>query len=80
MFLYVPEGEKTIRHVYKSKHNLTRENQVMLLMFTDGEKWYYLTVRSLSTLLKIIISNQDGDFYCLNYFYFYRTKKALKST
>ena len=24
--LYVPEGEKTIRHAYKSKYNLTREN------------------------------------------------------
>ena len=29
--LYVPKGEKTIRHAYKSKYNLTRENQVILL-------------------------------------------------
>ena len=36
--LYVPEGEKTIRHAYKSKYNLTRENQVILLMITNGEK------------------------------------------
>ena len=36
--LYVPEGEKTIRHAYKSKHNLTRENQVILLIITDSEK------------------------------------------
>ena len=36
--LYVPEGEKTIRDAYKSKHNLIRENQVILLMITDGEK------------------------------------------
>ena len=36
--LYVPEGEKTIRHAYKSKYNLTRENQVILLMISDGEK------------------------------------------
>ena len=42
--LYVPEGEKTIRHGYKSKYNLTRENQVILLMIDDGEKWHYLTV------------------------------------
>ena len=59
--LYVPEGEKTIRHAYKSKHNLTRENQVILLMITDGEEWHYLTVRSLSAFLKGIISNHDGD-------------------
>ena len=44
--LYVPEGEKTIRHAFKSKYNLTRENQVILLMITNGEKWHYLSVRS----------------------------------
>ena len=36
--LYVPEGEKTIRHAYKSKYNLTRENQVILLMISNDEK------------------------------------------
>ena len=36
--LYVLEGEKTIRHAYKSKYNLKRENQVILLMITNGEK------------------------------------------
>ena len=37
--------------IYKSKYNLTRENQVTLLMITDGEKWHYLAVTSLSALL-----------------------------
>ena len=27
-----------IRHAYKSKYNLTHENQVILSMITDGEK------------------------------------------
>ena len=36
--LYLPHNTKKIRHVYKSKHNLKRENQVILLMITDGEK------------------------------------------
>ena len=36
--LYVLEGEKTIKHAYKSKYNLKRENQVILLMITNGEK------------------------------------------
>ena len=76
--LYVPEGEKTIRHAYKSKYNLKRENQVILLMITDGKKWHYLTVRSLSALLKGITSNHDGDSYCLNCFHSYRTKEALE--
>ena len=33
--LYVPYNTEKIRHTYKSKFNLTRENQVILLMITD---------------------------------------------
>ena len=58
-----------IRHAYKSKYNLERENQVTLLMITDGEKWHYLAVKSLSTLFRGITSNNNGDFYCLNCFH-----------
>ena len=76
--LYVPEGEKTIRHAYKSKSNLTRENQVILIMISDGEKWHYLTVRSLSALVKGITSKHKGDSHCLNCFHWYRTKEALE--
>ena len=76
--LYVPEGEKTIRHAYKSKYNLAHENQVILLMISDGEKWHYLTVRSLSALLKGIISKHKGGSYCLNCFHSYRTKELLE--
>ena len=35
--LYAPEGEMTVRHAYKSKYNLKRENQVILLMINEGE-------------------------------------------
>ena len=77
--LYVPEGEKTIRHAYKSKYNLKRENQVILLMISDGKEWHYLTVRSLSASLKGITSNHKGDSYCLNCFHSYRTKEALET-
>ena len=72
--MYVPENEKTIRHAYKSKYNLTREDQIILLMISDNEKWHYLTVRSLSALLKEITSKHKGDSYCLNCFHSYRTK------
>ena len=71
--LYVPHGTEEIRHAYKLKHNLKRENQVILLMTTDGEKWHYLAVKKLSTLLKGITSN-----YCLNCFNSYSTKEKLK--
>ena len=37
--LYVPYNTEEMRHAYKSKYNLNRENQVLLLMITDGEKW-----------------------------------------
>ena len=76
--LFVPEGEKTVRHAYKSKYNLAHENQVILLMITDDKKWHYLTVRSLSALLKGITSKHDSDSYCLNCFRSYRTKEALE--
>ena len=64
--LYVPYNtEKKIRLAYKSKYNHKRNNQVFLLMITDyGKKWHYLAVKSISTLLRGITSNHNGDFYC----------------
>ena len=75
---YVPHNTEKIRHVYKSKYNLTRENQVILLMITDGEKWHYLAVKRLSALFREITGNNHGDFYCLNCFHSYTTKNKLK--
>ena len=76
--LYVPHNTENIRHAYKSKYNLTRENQVILLMITDGEKWHYLAVKSLSALFTEITGNNHGDFYCLNCFQSYTTTNKLK--
>ena len=67
--LFVPHNTKKIRLSYKSKHNFNCENQVILLMITDGKKWHYLTVKRLYALLKGISSNHDGDFYYLNCFH-----------
>ena len=79
--LFVPHNKKEIRHAYISKYNHKRKNQVILLMITDdGERWHYLAVRSLSALLRrISISNNNGDFYCLNCFHSHRTLNKLKS-
>ena len=71
-------GEKTIRHAYKSKYNLKRKNQVILLMISHGEKWHYLTLRSLKALINGVTSNHNGDSYCLICFHSYETQKALK--
>ena len=54
-----------------SKYNHKHNNQVILLMITDGKcsdgvkKYHYLAVKKFSALLRIT-SNHNGDFYCLN--------------
>ena len=68
--LLVPYNTEKIRLACKSKHNLKRKNQVILLMITDGKKWHYLAIKSVPVLLREITSNQNGDSY--------RTKKKLK--
>ena len=72
--LFVPHITKTIRLTYKSKYNRKRENQVVLVMITNGKKWHYLAlksvctpygynrpVRSLSRLFRGITSNHIRD-------------------
>ena len=76
--LFVPHNKREIRHAYISKYNHKRKNQVILLMITAGKKWRYLAVRSLSALLRGIISSNNEDFYCLNCFHSYRTLNKLK--
>ena len=89
--MFAPHNEKTINLAYKSKYNRKRENQVVLLMITNGEEWHYIAlkserpddgfnrpIRSLSRLFRGITSNHDGDFYCLNCLHSFRTDNALK--
>ena len=76
--LYVPFNTKKIEIAYKSKYNIKiRDNQIILLMISNGEDWHYLAVKSLSRLLRSITSNHDGDYYCLNCFHSYRTENKL---
>ena len=75
--LYVPHGTKKIEIAYKSKHNLTIEKKVILLMISNGENWHYLIVKNLSRFLRGITSNHDEYFHCLNCFHSYRTKNKL---
>ena len=75
----MPYNTKEIKQAYISKYNNKHDNQVTLLMITDGEtNWHYLAVKCISGLLREITSNNNGDFYCLNCFYSYRTKRTLK--
>ena len=77
--LYVPHNTKKIEIAYKSKHNLTREKQIILLMISNCENWHYVVVKSLSGLLTGITFNHKEDFYCLNCFHSYRTKNKLEA-
>ena len=45
--LFLPYKTEKIRLAYKSKYNFKRGNQVILLMITDGKKWYFLDAKRL---------------------------------
>ena len=77
---FVPDNTKQIRAARISTYYDERDNQVNLLMITDNDKdWHYLTVKSISKLLRRITSNHDGDFYCLNCFHPHTTKNKLEN-
>ena len=42
------------------------------------KNWHYLAVKSIPGLIRGITSNHVGDFYCLNCFQSYTTKKRLE--
>ena len=54
------------KHAYVSKHSLTLQNQIILLIITDGKKWHYLAIKKLSALFRGITSNHNGDFCSVN--------------
>ena len=73
--LLVPHNEKKINLAYKSKYNRKRENQVVLLKITSGEKWHYIALKSeptddgfnrpiisMSRLFRGTTSSHCGDF------------------
>ena len=53
---FFPYNAENIRLAYKSKHNFKCENQIIILMITDGRKWHYLAVKALSALFREITS------------------------
>ena len=73
----MPHNTKQIKHAYKSKYK-NKRNKIILLMITDGEKWHYFAVKSLSALFKGITSNHHGYFYCLNCYHSFSTEDRIK--
>ena len=44
--LFASQNSEEITLVYKSEHNFKQENNVLLLMINDNEKYYYFTAKS----------------------------------
>ena len=62
-----------------SNYNNERNNEVHLLMITNGDcNWHYLAVKSISGLLRRISSNYKGDFHCLSCLHSRTTKEKLR--
>ena len=67
--LFVPYNTEQIKQAYISKFNHKCNNQVTLLMITNGEhsdgvkKWHCLAVKNSSALLRGITSNHNRDFF-----------------
>ena len=55
--LFIPHNKKTIRVAYRSEYNNKSKKQVILLKITDGKKWHYLAMTTLSPLLQGNSSN-----------------------
>ena len=73
--------DKEILSAYISKHNLSREKQIILLMIPNKKKeeWHYLAEKKLSALLYRESAKHHGDFYYLNGLHSLRTENKLKS-
>ena len=64
----MPHNTERIGHAYNSKHSLKRENQVIHLMITDGEKWHGLAVKGLSALFRKITDNNNNKLFSIIYY------------
>ena len=47
------------------------------MITNNGNDWHYLAIKYTSELSRGITSNHNRDFYCINCFHLYRTKKKL---
>ena len=46
-------------------------------MIPNKEKWHYLAIKNLSTLLRGITSKYHDNLFCLNCLHFFATEKNL---
>ena len=48
-------------------------------MIPNKEGWHYIAVKKLPVILRRITPKHNGDYYCLNCLYLFRTKNELES-
>ena len=60
------DKKEKIYLAYVSRHNTSREKQVVCFMIPNGGRWHYIAVKALPTLLREIMSKHRIDLYCLN--------------
>ena len=51
------------------------KNQVILLRIANLKRWFYLALKKLSALLRMITSNHHGDFYFPNCLHSFATEQ-----
>ena len=78
MFVLCATKEK-IYPAYLSKYNSNCKKQVFVLIIPNEKKWHYLAVKKLSASLGVITSKHHDDFYCLNCFHSFATKRKRHS-
>ena len=71
--------KKKLNILYRSQHNNSRKQQVILLMISNKNEtdWHYTAVKNLSRLCRGITSSDRRSFYCLYCLHSYKTKKSL---
>ena len=67
------ENQEKINHLYKSEHDRTRENKVILLIL---ENKHYVAVKNLNSLLKD--KNKCSEHFYVNCSKKFRTKSRLE--
>ena len=77
--LFLPGHKEEIKQTYISEYGFNRENKVIFLMVTDGKKWQYLAVYSLSRLLQGITSNHNSAHYSITCHHSSKTENKHKS-
>ena len=83
--LSIEPFKKELFTTYRSKFNKEREKQVIILMINENEtveleehKYHYVAVKRLSRLCRNVISNHNGDAYCLNCLHSFSSKRSIK--